>query len=187
MAHGLILGMVESGKTTLAKRIAANLKARGRGVIVLDPLTDPEWKADLVFTDLMEFLDIAKRSRSCFLFIDEAGVNCGQWDTESLWLATQSRHWGHSAFFISQRAQQISKTIREQCRFLYLFACSRSDSKILADEWNRPELEQANTLNQGEYYYAPRFGDIKRFRLFKSVKRPKSAKKIGRNDRDLKF
>lgn len=166
MAHGLILGMTESGKTTLSKKIARELKDQGRGVIVLDPLKDPEWIADIVIADFMEFLDIVKRSRSCFLFVDEAGMNCGQWDVESLWLATQSRHWGHSTFFISQRAQQISKTIREQCRFLYLFACSKSDSKILSDEWNRPELEEANTLNRGEYFYAPRFGNVKRMRVF---------------------
>lgn len=158
--------MTESGKTTLAKRLAQSLNNRGWGVLVLDPLQDPGWVADYVGTDLSEFMDLAKRSRRCFLFVDEAGMNCGQWDTDSLWLATQSRHWGHSCYFISQRAIQISKTIREQCRFLYLFACSRSDSKVLADEWNREGLEAANTLQKGEYFYAPRFGEVKRLMVF---------------------
>jgi hypothetical protein len=100
------------------------------------------------------------------LFIDEAGMNCGQWDMESLWLATQARHWGHSCFFISQRAINISKTIREQCSFLYLFACSMSDSRLLSDEWNKDGLNAANTLKKGEFFYCLRFGDVKRYKIF---------------------
>ena len=162
-----MLGMTESGKTTLAKAFCKRLKDRGWGTLVLDPLRDPAWDATGVFADIVEFLSVAKASRRCFLFVDEAGMNCSQWDIESLWLATQSRHWGHSCVFVSQRAQQIAKTIREQCRFLYLFCCSKSDSKILADEWNRPILETANDLAQGEYFYAPRFGEVARCVLFR--------------------
>lgn len=158
--------MTESGKTTLAKRLARKLKSNGFGVLVLDPMKDPEWNADYQTGDLMEFLDIAKRSRSCILFVDEAGMNCGQWDKESLWLATRSRHWGHSCFFITQRAQMVSTTIRGQCRFLYLFGCSKKDSVLLADEWNKPELESANTLKEGEYLYCTKFSEVKRYQLF---------------------
>ena len=38
MAHTLILGTTESGKTTLAKRIASQHRARGFELLVLDPL-----------------------------------------------------------------------------------------------------------------------------------------------------
>jgi hypothetical protein len=129
-------------------------------------MSDPEWNADFQTGDLTAFLTMARESRSCFLFVDEAGMNCGQWDKDSLWLGTQSRHWGHSCFFITQRAQMLSPTIRGQCRFLYLFNCSKTDSKLLSDEWNKPELESANSLKQGEYLYCSKFSEVQRYQLF---------------------
>jgi len=134
--------------------------------MVLDPDGDPKWEADIICREVIPFLDIAKRSRSCFLFVDEAGLNCKEWDSDSLWLATRSRHWGHSVFFISQRAKMVGPTFRDQCRFLYLFNCSGKDSEKLADEWNKPELREANTLRNGEYFYAARFREVKKLKVF---------------------
>jgi DNA helicase HerA-like ATPase len=57
MAHSLILGMTESGKTTLAKRLAQHYKSRGIGVIVLDPLND-DWPCDFKTADPDEFLRV---------------------------------------------------------------------------------------------------------------------------------
>ena len=171
--------MTESGKTTLAKSMARNLQARGWYVVVLDPIKDPGWQADYIAADVNDLLYILKQSRSCFVFVDEAGQVCGHHDTDNLWLATQSRHWGHSVFFISQRGSQLSKTIREQCSFLYLFACSKTDSAVLANEWNREKLLEANTLKRGEYLYAPRFKEVKKYSIFINGKRDSDTRSLG--------
>jgi hypothetical protein len=157
--------MTQSGKTTLAKKLAQNIRNRGLGVLVLDPIAT-EWPANAVFRDFAEFMETARASRRCFLFVDEAGMNCGQNEKDAYWLATIARHWGHSTIFISQRAIQIAKTMRDQCSYLYLFNCSASDAKTLSDEWNKPELQGAAALAQGEYFYAPRFGEVQKRRVF---------------------
>lgn len=166
MSHGLILGMTESGKSTLAKGLARNLKAKGYGVLVLDPLNDPEWQADFKTTDNEEFLKMFWDSRNCFAFIDEAGESVGKYNETMRQTATRGRHWGHSCFYISQRGTMIDSTVRAQCGHLYLFNSSADDCKTHANEWNRPELKSASGLARGEYYNVPRFGDIKKERVF---------------------
>lgn len=166
MAHVLILGMTESGKSTLAKQLCGEAKKRQLGTLVLDPLNDPDWQADYQTRDPAEFLRVVKNSESCAVFVDESGQSVGRFDTEMFWLATQGRHFGHMCHFISQRGQQIAKTVRDQCGRLYLFNCSLSDAKMLADEWNKEELRQAHTLEKGEFFIVQRFGAVKRAKLF---------------------
>ena len=166
MSHGLIIGMTESGKTTLAQKMAQEFMDKGYAVLVLDPLKDPRWKCTFITSDMNEFKDMARRSKRCFLFIDESGDSCGQWEKENYWFATQSRHWGHSVYFIAQRVQMIATTIRTQCSFLYLFNCGKTDCKLLADEWNKPELLGANVLKQGEFFYCNRFTNTRKLSIF---------------------
>lgn len=166
MAHVSIFGMTESGKTTLAKKLAAEYKARGIQVIVLDPLHDPGWPSDFRTADKNEFMTVVKASRQCAVFIDESGKFVGRYETEMEWLGTMARHWGHNSHFISQRAQMVNPTVRGQCGFLALFNVSKTDAKILADEWNRDDLQKANSLQQGEYFWCPRFGELEKRSVF---------------------
>lgn len=162
MAHSLILGISESGKTTLARKLSAEYKRAGVGVIVLDPLRDPRWSADVLTTNADEFLATVWRSRSCMLFIDEAGEAIGRYDVAMQKVVTRGRHWGHSAHIITQRGAQLSPTVRDQCRHLFLFCTSRQDGELLAREWNEPQLAECSKLKQGEYFHASRFGGIRR-------------------------
>lgn len=166
MPHCLINGMTESGKTTLAKRLAAEYKRAGVGVIVLDPLHDPGWQADFQTDDPGEFLEVCRTSQRCALFIDEGGENAGQFDKPMHWLATRARHYGHNSHFISQRGAQLAKTIRDQCGRIFLFCSSVDDCKIHSREWNKPELLTANALDVGEYFAAGRFSVCKKYSLF---------------------
>ena len=166
MSHSLIFGMTESGKSTLAKRLSHRFKKNGVGVLVLDPLNDEGWLCDLQTSDNNDFLRVYWQSRSCCVFIDESGETMGKYDTTMIKTATRGRHWGHSNFYISQRGAQISKTVRDQCRHLFLFTSSVSDSKILANEFNEPELLKANILPQGHYYHVSRFGKLKKGQLW---------------------
>lgn len=166
MAHSLVLGMTESGKTSLAKRIAADLHAKGEPVIVLDPLNDPEWKCGFRSSDSDEFLRVFWASRQCFAFIDEGADVVGRYDDAMRQTATRGRHWGHSCFYISQRGASINTTVRAQCRRLFLFCSASEDCKILAREFNRPELLEATNFPQGHYFYVQRFGPCVRGKLW---------------------
>jgi len=163
MAHGLILGMTESGKTTLAKKLARDFKASGIGVIVLDPMHDPNWVCDFKTDNQEKFLDVLWRSKSCAVFIDEAGEAVGRYAELMHRTATKGRHWGHRCFYIAQRITQIAPLVRDQCSHLFLFNSSLGDSKIHANEWNHKELEQAFTLRQGEYFYCTRYSPVRKY------------------------
>ena len=159
MAHVLIIGMTESGKTSLAKLLNAEYRNKGLSSIVLDPINDPGWRPDedcFVTRDKYRFLQTVKNSRSCVVFVDESGEIVGQYDTEMHWLGTRARHYGHSCHFLSQRTVQIATTVRDQCSTMYLFACGKKDSKILADEWNQDEITEANKLGKGEFFIVHR-------------------------------
>lgn len=179
VAHSLILGMTESGKTTCAKRMALYLHARGFGIVILDPMSDPGWRPqsktngkELVAgffqtSNPDEFLDVVWKSRACHCFIDEAGENVGQYDTAMIRTATKGRHWGHSMYYLSQRGTLIARTVRDQCSHLFLFNTALEDCKIHANEWNQPELKLAGPqLAKGNFFHATRFGQLQRGSLF---------------------
>jgi hypothetical protein len=166
MAHVMILGMTLSGKTSLAKRVAAEYRAKGIKVGVLDPLGDPEWNADFQTSDPGVFMQQFWQARQCAWFIDESGDMVGRYDKEMQQTATRGRHWGHRVHYLSQRGTQIARTVRDQCSSLFLFTTALNDCKVHADEWNKPDLRTAHTLPQGHYFYTDRFSALKRGQLF---------------------
>lgn len=165
MPHSLILGMTESGKTTLARDLAAEYRAAGTAVLVLDPLRDPRWQADYITSDPVEYMRVVWASRSCMLFVDEAGEAVGKYDVAMQALATRARHWGHSTHFVTQRGAQLSPTVRHQCRYLFMFCSGVRDGQVMAEEFNQPLLESCNSLRQGEYFFTSRFGELQRKRV----------------------
>lgn len=166
MAHSLILGQTESGKTTLAKRLSKQFTAAGKNVLVLDPMNDPEWTAAFRTSDNAKFLEVFWANRSCYVFIDESGDAVGRYDELMQQTATKGRHWGHSCFYLSQRGAQLNATVRAQCRHLFLFTSSVADCKILANEYNSPDLLTATALPQGHYMHKARFGPVERGKLW---------------------
>src|SRR4051812_29046568 len=108
MAHSLLLGMSESGKTTLGKRLSHSLRALNKTVIVLDPLCDPEWSADYQTSNGAEFLEVFWNNESAYAFIDEAGDEVGRYDDEMRQTATRGRHLGHSCFYLAQRGAMVN-------------------------------------------------------------------------------
>lgn len=166
MPHSLILGMTMSGKTTLAKKLAADYRAKGIENIILDPLRDPQWPSNYIFTNSDQFTALAEESTHCALFIDESGESIGRNGGELNKIATRYRHFGHRAHFIAQRAQQLDKIVRDQCEFLWCFRVSRSDAKLLAEEYGHDELANAYLLNKGECYFAQRYKPLQKFNVF---------------------
>lgn len=166
MAHSAIIGMTQSGKTTLAKKLASQFSSAGKRILVFDPLGDPDWLCDFKTHDVDEFLAEYWSSRQCMVFIDEAGELSQTHANEILKTATRGRHWGHMNFYLSQRGAMLPRTLRDQCTNLFMFAQSAEDSKLYSIEYNSPELREANTLKQGEYFHATRFTQATRGKLF---------------------
>jgi hypothetical protein len=171
VAHSLILGTTESGKTELATRLVAGYRKRGISSLVLDPIGDARWtRAGAVFQtrEPEHFLEVVRRSTSCAVFVDEAGEAVGQFDRERWWLATRARHLGHASHFLAQRASMVSPNIRGQCRHLFLFLVPLPDAKELASDWCKPELIQGASLGQGDYLHANRFAPVTRLNLWRN-------------------
>ena len=166
MAHALIAGKTMSGKTTLVKRLAAAIMAQGSPVIVLDPLSDPEWGSQFVTADPAQFLRWYWEARCAVAFIDESGQAVGRYNLPMTETATRGRHWGHVNFYIMQEVTQIAPIIRAQCSTLYLFTASSREGLRMAEEFNAPELEQCTALPQGHYFKATHFGGVQRGRVF---------------------
>ena len=162
--HSLIVGMTESGKSTLAKKIAKNLVIKKQPVMVLDILGS-KWDANYNTTNIHEFMDYVKRVKNTFIFIDESG-EVGALYKEFFWLATKSRHYGHSVFFITQRSMQLKPVVRSQCRQLFLFCSAKKDCQILHDDFNKKEILKGNELRQGTFLQVRRFENSKKIKLF---------------------
>lgn len=178
MAHSLILGMTLSGKSTLAKALARRYAFSGIGILVHDPMGDPEWptgESGFRTSDTDEFLAAFFASRSCAVFVDEAGDSAGQHDKEMQKTATKGRHFGHRVHYISQRGTMINRTIRDQCSHLFLFATALEDCKVHSREWNRPELMEASKFVQGDYFHVTRFGQLSKSNIFRELENVKNS------------
>lgn len=164
--HSLILGQTESGKTLLAKMLAKQYKKAGKTVIVLDPMLDNEWGADVVTDNPDELMRTLERTKNVYVFVDESGQVFAEGNDESFnWLGTRSRHYGHSVHFVGQRIVQMPKTMREQANKLFLFTNGAMDGKIHAEEWNKEELAKCNMLPQFHFMTCTRFSDVTTYKI----------------------
>lgn len=158
--HTLIVGITESGKSTIAKMMCAEFKRTGTKTAVLDPLFSPDWECDFITGDSEAYLDYLKKNKSVCAFIDEAGKMVGRYNVEMEWLVTQSRHWGHSAFLITQGVTQLNPVVRTQCTRKIIFGCGEKETRLLAEESRRPELKSLGHIPQGVFYSLSNFGDV---------------------------
>lgn len=133
---------------------------------MLDPNGDHWPHADYVTANAKAFLSVVKQSRGCFLFVDEAGETCSNFDKEMHFLPRRGRHLGHSAIFMSQMYHDLAKVIRSNVEAIYLFRTGLKDCLLAAEEWACPEMEQAFNFKQGQYIYKERYGDAQIRQLF---------------------
>jgi len=166
MTHVVIYGQTLSGKSTLAKRMAARYKAKGIGILVFDPVNDDSWPNDFKTDNWELFLSTYWNSEKCMVFIDEAGTVCKRFSTDAIKTATMGRHRGHVNHYICQRANLLDLTIRDQASHLFLFNSGLKDCQMHSEEWNALELKEGTQLVTGEYFYKSRMGELTRNKLF---------------------
>lgn len=159
--HNIIVGMTGTGKTSLIKyEIIPKFKKSGIKSAVLDPIGDPAFKADYQTKSPDEFLKFAFANRNYILIVDESGQAIGRYNKPMEALATTVRHKGNFSFFAVHSATTLAPVIRSQCANVFLFACSRPNFKVIADEWCQPTLMDLPKLGKGEFWYVPKFGEI---------------------------
>lgn len=167
MAHTLILGRTETGKTTLGKAIVRQAEARGLQAIVLDPMKSKGWgkKTELVSTS-EKLLERAMQTKSKLLVVDESSLSLNKFDRTLSWLSKTSRHLGHSAIFIAHNLHDVAKGIRTQCTQIFIFASSRSDVRDLDDEFDAPEILKATKLEQFHFFRIVSNNQIQKGRVY---------------------
>lgn len=179
MPHSAFIGMTMSGKTTLGIQTARGYQSQGYAVLVCDPKRNPDWRADWMTSNLLEFVDVAKRSTRCALFIEEAG-NFGK-IPEFEWLFTESRNWGHVAHYLSQFHRQVPPIVRGNIEHLYLFTAGKRCVQEFADEFAQPRIvDLVAQLRRHDFVRVSRFEDAKIQRLEMpgaSTKPPTTRKK----------
>ena len=163
--HALIIGTTGSGKSTLAKLLCRTLKKQGQICAVLSPTNETGWEADYKTSDGGAFLAYAREHEKCFLFVDESGDAIGRYNDEMNWLATGSRHKGHSVIFNVQASSQISTAIRSCCSDAYIFATSRGVLKLLSEDFNETEILKHDKMPRYHFLMVSRFAAIRMGRL----------------------
>lgn len=163
--HSAIIGKTESGKTTLAKKLAAGLRARGYGILVLDPFLD-NFDCDFITDDTEKFLSVCRGSWNCQIFVDEAGMTCGNYAQNMHWLATAARHNFHNVFFIAQRYKMLAVNIRGNLGRVFLFSVPKSICRDIYVDYDDEQVLNAHNLQQGEYLVLQNFRPTQRRKLF---------------------
>lgn len=164
--HTLIVGRTEMGKSAMAKNLGSDLRLKGEFVAAYNPTSENGYTrkdkfgcagADIEFDNPDEFGEycgtiLMEKEGRKFIIVDEAHEFFTRAGSRYLWLAQKGRHYGINIIGCTQRGAQVHPTFRSQCGRLYLFACSLTDAKFLADEYGRKELQGASALEPGEYF-----------------------------------
>lgn len=190
--HTLIVGRTLYGKSAMAKQIGSDLRDRGYFVAAYNPTLEKGYTklddfgcaaADKEFANPDAFGDYVaddlrfKKGRK-FVIVDEAHEFFTRAQCRHLWIAQRGRHDGISIIGCSQRGAAIHPTFRAQCARLYLFGCSLTDAKFLADEFGAKELLDAPRMKPGEYFLCTPDG-IDRRTLFKYTPKKKTVEALG--------
>lgn len=155
MPHRLVVGSTMTGKTTVARTLAAEAVRRGVAVTVYDPLNS-DWHTDNVYTCEEEFFSaassLANSGAKQLAIIDEADTVLNAGNRQRLWIATRGRHYGIELVLITQRPTLIVPTARNMCGELYAFRVSSSDAALLAQDFADDRIkDRAPALSQGQF------------------------------------
>ena len=156
--HGSIYGISGTGKTFAAARVCDGVRALGMPVMVFDPLSykgiSEDFKADFITNVKADFIDYFYSNIGHLAIFEEAGEYFTNKDKP---MFTRGRHFGHINIVSSQRAQQVDKTLRDQCTtFGLVFKQAYEDAKTLAREFVYDEIVNATSQPERQCYIITR-------------------------------
>lgn len=155
--HTLICGVTESGKTTLAHKLAQQDDKEGKRVIVFDPvLTETlagTWPdSAIIFTDKEKFIKYlrAPSGDETAIYIDEAGDLFSQDQKENGWILTRGRHMGYAVTMATQRPKLVQPSCRHQCARLFMFRLAQADAREIGADYGHSGFDKIS-LDQGDF------------------------------------
>lgn len=157
-----ILGQGKSGKTTLAKGIAAGARRGGAGVLALTLPFDTWPQASWQTSDPERFVAMFNRAERCLCFVEFSDASVNKFSVPFAEMFTKGRHRGHRVFAIAQRHTQIAPIIRDQWDAFWLFSCGRKTAEVLAEEFGDDDLLEAATYPRYRYLFKRRCLPIQR-------------------------
>lgn len=151
----LIVGVSESGKTELAKRL---IKESQIPVFIRDPVGASWPRCDAMFETSEELRELLRKQNKqpCIVIVDEAADFFSVGQHYNHWIFTRGRHDAMLPIAIGQRIKMMAPNVREQATDLYVFESSIEASAILAEAYNMDELNRATDLKQGEFFHVRR-------------------------------
>ncbi len=167
--HWLIVGQTKSGKSLLAKRLSVLYREMGITSVVLDPQRSTDWAEGTVqfhkSPEFFAYIMDPRKCQQCAIFTDDMGLSVDKYNQHFQNITTVSRHHGHTAHLLCQRAVQIDVTTRDQCENLALFNVSKVDAKEHAQGFNDDALRAAYLLPRLCYLMKTRFRPVERLRV----------------------
>jgi hypothetical protein len=171
MINSGIFGMIQSGKTTLARKIAWHFwRQNGQRSIYYDPKHDParNWwpECGTVFYDETDFWNATAKEQNLVVVVDEAAVSISR-NRDLMWVFTMMNGRRHRLIVVGHSGSDLLPGMRQQLGYLFLFR----QSIEAADMWQRdfadPGIMAATSLNQFEFLMAARFKAAQKFQLTK--------------------
>lgn len=163
----LVTGQIESGKSTILRYLA---RISSVPVVSID-IYGHDIGQERTFRSDDDAEPWLRHRQGRLVLVDEASETVGRRAAgAAVWIANQSRHYGHSVVFATQRPIQVPPVIRDSCSWLYMLASPPPVRRLLADEFGVAALVDCE-LRPLEFVRADRFGKIGMFRIC-----PKSLK-----------
>ena len=172
LINGAVFGMIRSGKTTLARKLAWYFwRHKQQPSLVLDP--KGEWwpESCTVFRDMspagMEsFWRTVWEKQSCVVIADEAAVTV-QRDRDLVPAWTMMNKQNHRFIVCGHSGVDLLPAMRQQVTHLFLFRQSMEAADLWRREFADERITSAATLAQYDYLFAPRFKPAQKFHLEK--------------------
>lgn len=171
MINGGIFGMIQSGKTTLARKIAwycwRHYQQRS---IYFDPKHDPvrNWWPDCgqIFYDENLFWQAAWNSSGLLVVADEAAVSISR-NRDLMAVFTMLNGRRHRFVVVGHSGADLLPGMRNQINHLMLFRQSVEAADLWRREFADEGIMAATTLGQYEFLFARRFKPAQKFQLTK--------------------
>lgn len=163
-----IFGPSESGKTTLAKKIAFHLyQTEKRRAIVLDRVAKEYWgEHATVYTNQEQFNKDIYIATDALVVVDDGSVTINR-DNELSGLFTTLRHQRHKLLVIGHSASNLLPQMREQLQRIFLFLQNRESVEKWEVVFPGADLTAATQLQQYEFLTVANYQPVQRFQLTK--------------------
>jgi hypothetical protein len=171
MINAGIFGMIQSGKTTLARKIAWHFwRTKGQRSIYFDPKHDParNWwpECGTVFYEEEPFWNAAWTNENLIVVVDEAAVSIARnRDLMAVFTMMNGRH--HRLVVCGHSGSDLLPAMRQQMGYLFLFRQSTEAADMWRQQFSDVAIMESTNLGQFEFLMAARFQPAQKFLLTK--------------------